>query len=231
MIKKIKENKKIIILGLILIIIPSIILLLKPRQEQPEPIEQISILEKEQETKQEEKTIKIDIKGEVKKPGVYQLKEGDRVSDAIKTSGGLTENADTSLINLSKNLTDEMVIIIYNKNEIENIRQEQKDTKTIIQYVEKECSCPDTINDACINENITKEDTKESQTPSKETKISINKATLEQLLTLPGIGETKALAIIKYREENNGFKTIEEITNISGIGESTFEKFKDYITI
>ena len=114
-----------------LIIIPLIILLLKPRQEQPEPIEQISILEKEPVTKQEEKTIKIDIKGEVQKPGVYQLKEGDRVSDAIKTSGGLTENADTSLINLSKNLTDEMVIIIYNKNEIENIRQEQKDTKTI----------------------------------------------------------------------------------------------------
>jgi len=231
--EKIKENIKIIVIGIILLIITSITIILGLKQENQEPQEETieftsTLEEKEPEQKVEEKTIKIDIKGEVQKPGVYQLKEGDRVSDAIKSSGGLTENADTSLINLSKNLKDEMVIIIYNKNEIESLRQELKEKQTVIQYIEKDCLCPDTINDACIKEQTTKENKIEE---TKYKKISLNKATLEELKTLPGIGESKALAIIKYREENNGFKEIEEIKNISGIGESTFEKFKDFITI
>ena len=227
--EKIKENKIIIGLIILIIITPCMILGLK-QEKIEEPVELTSVLEEQPEIK-EEKTLKIDIKGEVNKPGVYQLKKGDRVSDAIKASGGLTENADTNLINLSKNIQDEMVIIIYNKYEIENLRQELKETQTVIQYIEKECSCPDTINDACIKEaQPTKQENKTSET-QKDTKISLNKGTLEELLTLPGIGESKAKAIIKYREENNGFKTIEEITNISGIGEATFEKFKDYITI
>ena len=182
---------------------------------------------------QEDKKIKVDIKGEIKNPGVYELKENDRVSDAIKVSGGLTENADTTLINLSKNLKDEMVIIIYNKYEIEKLRQDSMTTKTIVEYIEKGCSCPDTINDACISKNTesTNTDINSKIETTKDNKISLNKATQEELLTLPGIGESKAKAIIKYREENNGFKSIDEIKNISGIGESTFEKFKDYISI
>lgn len=182
--------------------------------------------------KQEETKIKVDIKGEIKNPGVYELNDGNRVSDAIKASGGLTENADTTLINLSKNLKDEMVIIIYNKYEIEKLKQELATTKTIIEYKEKECSCPDEINDACITKNTeSKQTNTNKQETLKDNKISLNEATQEELLTLPGIGESKAKAIIKYREEKNGFKSIEEIKNISGIGESTFEKFKDYITI
>ena len=120
-----------------------------------------------------------------------------------------------------------MVIIIYNKNEIEKIKQEIAEPKKVIEYIEKQCTCPDTINEACITKKEEKKDTQ----PSKDNKISINTGTLEELLTLPGIGESKAQDIIKYREENNGFKTIEEITNIKGIGSSTFEKFKEYITI
>ena len=223
--EKILENKKIII-GIIPIIIITLFIGLKTTKKQPEPIELYENLEEHETIEETTKKLKIDIKGEINKPGVYELNENDRVSDAIKASGGLTENADTSLINLSKNLKDEMVIIIYNKSEIEKLKQEQKEQKTIIEYIEKDCSCPDTINDACI-----KEKSKNEQTASKETKISLNNATLEELQTLPGIGESKAKAIIKYREENNGFKTIEEITNITGIGESTLEKFKEYITI
>ena len=229
--EKILENLKTIIIIMIILIIIGIILLIRTNQKQInlEPLE----IEIEQEAKDLEETeiskLKIDIKGEIKHPGVYQLKEGDRVSDAIKISGGLTENADTELINLSKTLKDEMVIIIYNKNKIEKLRQELKETKTVIEYIEKDCSCPDTINDACIKEN--KQTQKSEKEPTKDNKISLNNATLEELQTLPGVGESKAKQIIKYREENNGFKTIEEIKNISGIGESTFEKFKDYITL
>ena len=227
--KKIKENK-IIIIGLILLTPLILILGLTKKEETIEPVQIEIEQEPKEEPKQEIKKIKIDIKGEIKEPGVYELKENDRVSDAIKISGGLTENADTTLINLSKNLKDEMVIIIYNKNEIEKLREQLKETKTVIEYIEKECSCPDTINNACIKEaQIEKKESK--QEPSKENKISLNNATLEELQTLPGIGESKAKAIIKYREENNGFKEIEEIKNISGIGDSTFEKFKDFITI
>lgn len=186
-----------------------------------EEIEEIN-LEPKQEIV-ENKKIKIDIKGEILNPGVYQLKENDRVSDAINVAGGLTENADTELINLSKTLKDEMVIIIYNKDEIEKIRQESNKTETIIKYIEKKCTCPDTTNDACIKKATTEE--------KKDTKVSINTATVEELMTIDGIGESKAKAIVKYRETNGNFETIEEIKNVSGIGESTFEKFKDYITV
>ncbi len=225
--EKIIKNLKYIIPGILILIILIFFSIKKEENEESEPEQIIENIEKiDKEIQPEE--IRIDIKGEIKNPGVYKLSKGDRVYDAIKVSGGLTENADTTLINLSKNLTDEMVIIIYNKNEIEKIKQENLKEETIIKYIEKECSCPDTINDACIKE--TSKETQKSE-PTKDNKISLNNATLEELLTLPGIGESKAKQIIKYREENKGFKSIEEITNISGIGESTFEKFKDYITI
>ena len=188
-------------------------------------VEEIKI-EQEEKEEVETKKIKVDIKGEVINPGVYELKENDRVSDAIKISGGLTENADTELINLSKILKDEMVIIIYNKNEIEEIRKTQNQPETIIKYIEKKCTCPDATNDACIKKEINSESEE-----NKDKKISINTASLEELLEITGIGETKAKAIIKYREENGTFKTIEDIKNVSGIGESTFEKIKNNITV
>ncbi len=226
--KKIIKYGKYVVILLAISITTFVILNNKTNIEEEiieEPIEQIEIKE---ETKEEIKKIKVDIKGEVKKPGVYELNLGSRVYDAIKASGDLTENADTTLLNLSKNLTDEMVIIVYNKYEIEKLKKDLTTTQTVIKYIEKECSCPDTINDACMKKADTKE-TKEEL--SKDNKISINTASLDQLQTLPGIGESKAKAIIEYREQNNGFKDIEEIKNISGIGESTFDKFKEYITI
>lgn len=222
----IKKNLKIIIPALITLLITSIIIAYfitqnKNIEEADIELEQQEIKD---EIKEEIKKIKIDIKGEVKKPGVYELEENDRVSDAIKISGGLTENADTELINLSKTLKDEMVIIIYNKYEIEEIRQKSKEPETIIKYIEKKCTCPDTTNDACIKKEISKEEKQKS-------KISINTGSLEELMQVEGIGESKAKAIIKYREENGPFETIEDITKVSGIGESTFEKFKNNITI
>ena len=225
---------------LVLALIIGLIMVYKTTKKEQEDTVQLEPLVTEIETIEETKIeelekIKVDIKGEIINPGVYELDKGSRVSDAIEKSGGLTENADTTLLNLSKNLKDEMVIVIYNKNEIEKLKKDLTTTKTVIEYIEKECTCPDTINDACIKEENTKEEkTKEEKKEDKEeieTRISINKATIEELETLPSIGKTKAKAIIEYREKNGEFKDIKDITNVSGIGESTFEKFKEFITL
>ena len=103
--EKILENLKTIIVITVILVIIGIILLIGMNQKQIdlEPLEFEQELEEPKEP--ETSKIKIDIKGEIKHPGVYQLEEGDRVSDAIKISGGLTENADTELINLSKTKT------------------------------------------------------------------------------------------------------------------------------
>lgn len=223
--KEEKMKEKIIKYTMIIVPITVLIILsiLYQKQETKEEIKVEPIIQEKEEIKEPSK-IKIDIKGEIKKPGVYELEENTRVIDAINKSGGLTENADTNLINLSKTLTNEMVVIIYNKNEIEKIKNQNKEPITIIEYIEKECTCPDNINDACIN------DYKESPKEETDSKININKAPLEELMNIPGIGEEKAKKIIEYRT-NTPFEKIEDITNISGIGEKTFEKFKEYITI
>lgn len=162
---------------------------------------------------------KINIKGAVVNPGVYSFIEGERVIDAINKSGGLLENADTSVINLSKNLFDEMVIVIYTVDEV----NEMRGNNILIQYVEKDCNCPSLSNDACLSNDSVKE--------SGSFKISINDASIDELTSLSGIGESKARAIIEYRSEHGLFSNIEEILNVSGIGEALFEKIKDNITI
>lgn len=133
-------------------------------------------------------------------------------------AGGLTDQADTSVINLSKKVTDEMVIIVYSREEVEKF----KETKEIEKEVYDKCNQKDEnslINNACIESS--------SNTSSK---ISINTGTLEELMTLPGIGESKAKDIINYRESNGPFNTIEDITKVTGIGESIFAKIKENIT-
>lgn len=174
--------------------------------------------------------IKVDIKGAVKNPGVYEVEENSRVSDVINISGGLTSEADTSVINLSKNVIDEMVIIIYTKDEI----NEMKEGSTSIKYIEKECVCPKLENDACIEDKIDNIPNNENNSNNKNEangKVSLNNATLDELMTLDGIGEKKAQAIIDYRNKNNGFKTIEELLEVDGIGSTTYEKIKDRLTL
>ncbi len=161
---------------------------------------------------------KVDIKGEILTPGIYTLKSNSRVIDVIEMSGGLTENADTSVINLSKKITDEMVIIIYSKSEVKDFKK-TKETEKIVQ---EKCIKKDENalkNDACITDSV-----------KISGKVSINSATKEELMTLTGIGDSKAEDIIKYREANGPFKAIEDIKNVSGIGDSLFAKIKENIT-
>lgn len=172
---------------------------------------------------------KVDIKGAVINPGVYELKEKSRVIDVINMAGGLTELSDTSITNLSKYITDEMVIVIYTKEEVANfnvVLEEEKEQ-------EKDCIIYNEVvqNDSCkesIEEDSVLEDNNEGT--ELDTKVSINKADINLLMTLPGIGESKAKSIIDYREITP-FIVIEDIMNVSGIGEKLFEEIKEYIQV
>ena len=159
-------------------------------------------IEKVETEKIEDNKIIVDVKGEVNSPGTYELTSDDRIIDVIEKSGGLTNNANVESINLSEKLKDEMVIYIPSKEEINTE----------------------------IKTNIKKEKVNE-ETTFKDNKISINKASLSELMTLSGIGEKKAKAIIEYRENNGLFKDIKDITNVSGIGNSIFDKIKDSIKL
>lgn len=181
---------------------------------------------------EEKRIIKVDVKGAVSKPGVYSLEEGSIVDDAIKLAGGVNKNANTKEINLSKKLKDEMVIVIYTNSEIQEFKDKLNNSN------KGECICDQDINDVCIKESYTNyysfnSDAKESIS-MKESSISnlvnINTATLEELLSLTGIGESKAKAIIEYRKENR-FQVIEDIMKVSGIGQSVFDKIKEDITV
>lgn len=162
----------------------------------------------------------VDIKGAVKKPGVYKINSDKKIIDVITMAGGLMENANTDNINLSKKVTDEMVIIIYTNEEVKN----SNIVDTVIKVIDKECVCPNIQNDGCINTEINDSITNVNKA------ININTATLEELMSINGLGEAKAKAIIKYREENGYFKIIDDLLNVSGIGEALFEKIKEYIT-
>ncbi len=171
-------------------------------------------------TKDELTEIMVDVKGEVINAGIYTLKTGSRVIDAINMAGGLTNKANTSVLNLSKKLTDEMVIIVYSNYEVENF----KNTKEQEEQILNNCitGYDNVSNDACITNDVNKDN------PGK---VSINNASIEELMTLTGIGESKAKSIIEYREQNGGFKSIEDIKNVTGIGEALFDKIKENITL
>ena len=233
--KYIRKNIKIITIILILLLTIGLIILKiylnnkYSKEETPLEIveEQKEELDEQEEQPQQE-LVYVDIKGAVKTPGVYEIENDKKVIDVINLAGGLLDNADTSLINLSKQVTNEMVIIIYTKEEIKNSKKDN----TVIKVIDKECNCPEITNDSCIENNKDDKD-KNDETTLEETssKVNINKASLEELLAISGIGESKAKAIIDYRKEIGKFNNIEEIKQVSGIGEALYEKIKEHITI
>lgn len=163
-------------------------------------------------------TVFVDIKGAVKNPGVYEVSSDSRIIDVIKKAGNLKKNADTSIINLSKKVKDEMYIIIYTKEELSDYKEKIIPSSKIVKEVEERIICPDTDNDGCINNS------------SSSDKININNASVSELSSLTGIGEGKAKKIIEYREKNK-FENIEDIKNVPGIGNNLYEKIKDNIEI
>lgn len=147
--------------------------------------------------------MKVHIAGEIKKPGVYEIKEGDRLEDLIKVAGGLTDEADDVNINLAQRLEDQMKIYIPNKNDEKSLNTNN----------------PNQTNDPVT---LVK--------GSSSGLININTASKEELMTLPNIGEKRADAIIEYRNASR-FENIEDIKNVKGIGDKFFEALKDLITI
>lgn len=171
----------------------------------------------------------VDVKGAVKNAGVYELEEGSMVIDAINLAGGLNNNASTQYVNLAYPVDEAMVIYIYTKNEVKNMNNP----------TENVCNCPTIDTSTCkdssiiINSSEKKESSSDTSTKDEtvSSKVSINTGTLEELMTLSGIGEAKAKAIIEYRTNNGLFQKLEDIMNVSGIGESAYQKIKDYITL
>lgn len=187
------------------------------------------------------KSFYVDIKGAVKKPSVYEFNDGDKVIDAIKKAGGLSKNATTDNINLSQKLKSEMVIYIFTKSELKNNNK----NKVEIANESVSCKCetikvnnciepkttviPTTTKD--ITNNVEEEIIVSDSTNTNNNLININTANINELTSLSGIGESKAKAIIEYREKNGYFKKIEDIMNVSGLGEALFGKIKDSITV
>ena len=170
------------------------------------------------------KYITVDIKGEVKSPGVYKIEEGKRVVDAINASGGLTKKAVTKYINLSKVLKDEDVIIINNISELEKIEDKKN-----IEEIKINNKSNISVKESDVITNDKSDIVKESDS-NKNTIVNINTCTLDELLSINGIGESKAKSIIEYRENVGLFTSKEDIMKVSGIGESLYDKIKDYIT-
>lgn len=225
-----------------LLLTTIVIVLVKPSKKVTNVVKEYSSNNIQDLSSTDDSKIKVEIKGMVLNPGVYELESNKRVNDLIELSGGLLENANTDYLNLSKKLKDEMIIIVYSNEEINSFKN-NNDLK--YEKINIECNCPDTINDACIDigdisheNNITYEnDDKDNADDNKSnisdigSKISINEGSIEELTKVSGIGSSKAKSIIEYRNKNGSFKTIDDIMNVSGIGKSLFEKIKDYITV
>ena len=158
-------------------------------------VETTALAEKTEVSTTQEAVIFVDIKGAVKNPGVYQMKAGDRVKDALDAAGGLTGEADSQKVNLAQRVEDQMVIVVPKVGE---------------EVTEMPAGAT-------------------SKKASKEGKVNINTATVEELKTLKGVGEKKAEAIIDYRKKNGSFKTKEDLMKVRGIGKKLFESFQERI--
>jgi competence protein ComEA len=160
----------------------------------------------EENTKQtvaKKEDIIVDVKGEINLPGVYPSNQGERVIDVIQRAGGLTERADKSQVNFAAHVQDEMVIYIPAIGETNTATGTPSTSPVVLS----------------------------SPTGKASGKININKASESELENLPGIGPSKAAAIIQYRQEKGAFQTVEDLKNITGIGDKTFEKLKDAVSV
>ena len=170
------------------------------------------------------------ITGEVNNPGVVILNEGSRIVDAINAAGGTTAKANVSKVNLVYVLDDGMKVNIPNGNDLKNNSDFQYITMNSGDGVNDDYSDRDYSSGTSSTAGTgTAIDNSESN--KRYDIVNINTATQTELETLPGIGPSLALKIIKFRKENGSFSSIEQIKDVSGIGESKFENLKNYITI
>lgn len=205
--KKSIIKKFLILLSILTVIIIAILFSNKESEEFEYTDIIVSNESKSASSMEEEKIpniIKVYVTGEVRNQGVIELNEGARIEDAIIVAGGITELADLTDVNLAYCLEDEQKLYIPSIN----------DNKNEIEYLTEE-----------NGENVIQ------TTNKKSNKININTSGIDELCTLSGVGEALAQKIIDYREENGKFKSIEDLKNVSGIGEKKYESLKEHITV
>ena len=206
MIEFLKQRKIVIIICILVIILVGWKIYDSSNFETEEESQIMDSNIQESKTEDEEELVIVHVTGEVKKPGVVRVKEGSRVEDIVKAAGGLTENADISNINLAYVVEDGTKIRIPSTDDE---KQEEYITQS-------------------IGEGIIMQ---EESNNSRGSIVNINTANETELEELPGIGASIAGRIIEYRNKNGKFKSIEDIKNVTGIGDSKFEKIKDLIKV
>lgn len=150
----------------------------------------------------------IHVCGEVLSPGVYELEEGSRIYQAVGMAGGLSENAAADFLNMAQVLEDGMKIQVPSREDLHS-----------------------GVFSSALNEENIGTGAPAQSAGSGTSKVNLNSATKEQLMTLKGIGESRAEAIIAYREEYGPFSRIEDVMEVSGIKEAAFQKIKEDITV
>ena len=215
-----KQKKIIAIILIILVVIAYYYFYLRDTTE--EISNQDLEVNNTQENNQPNETIVVHVSGAVNIEGIVELDSGSRIANAIEKAGGIKENADMTDINLAYLLEDGMKIHIPTKEETEaNKNNENTPAESYV-----------TAASGGVNSKEATNSTQSSSTSDMSSKkVNINTATQEELDTLPGIGPSIASKIIDYREQNGKFNSIEEIKEVSGIGEAKYEKIKDSITI
>ncbi|HEM6310318.1 TPA: helix-hairpin-helix domain-containing protein [Streptococcus suis] len=153
------------------------------------------------EVSKEPSLLVVDVKGAVAKPGLYTLEAGARVNDAVEAAGGLTSQANPKSINLAQKLSDEAVVYVASKDE--NISVVASTTASSAM----------------------------SQEEKSTSLVNLNTATEADLQTISGIGAKRAADIVAYREANGGFKSVDDLNNVSGIGDKTMESIRPYVTV
>ena len=212
--QKLKKEQKMKIAITLFVIIIAIFYYIYS-QNQKEIFFEKSKQEKEIQEKTEEtetKKIIVHVSGAVKNEGIVELEEGARVANAIEKAGGVRDDAYTKDINYALKLEDGMKIYVPT---IEETKQEKEEVN---------------INSESSNYIISSNNTKTNENSNGQ-KVNINNADESELDELPGVGPSTAQKIIQYRKENGEFKSIDELKNVSGIGEAKFQKIKDLICV
>lgn len=156
-----------------------------------------------------QKTMVVYICGAVNAPGVYTLNSDSRVSDGIVAAGGVSNDACEEALNLAESLKDGCKIYVPTKEEVGD----------------KPLFSDSVVNGSGLGVAVS------DSLGSGKKAVNINVADIDELMTLTGIGESRAKSIVEYRQKNGAFKNISEIMKVSGIKESSFNKIKDEITV
>lgn len=196
-----KREKTLIIINFVLLLSLTVVLTLDFLKDDSDEIKIITKTEKTVSSMETQGESYVSVSGMVKNPGVVAFAENERVKDAIERAGGFSEDADQTALNLAEFLEDGSEIYVPSKEETKEVKKYSSSSKTTAgsKYV-----------------------------ASKTNKMNINTAEKYQLMALPGIGEALAERIIEYRSTTR-FNTIEDIKNVSGIGDARFNNIKDYI--